>query len=98
MNYLDTIELMTFNLKLIGKKRKRNVLISAGKPSDKERLLPSIKKLISLNVKIFATKGTSIFLEERLIPNKEIFKITEKNEPNIKSFLKENRFDLVGNA
>lgn len=38
----DTVEMLSFNLKLIGKKTKKNVLISAGKTSDKEKMFPGI--------------------------------------------------------
>lgn len=93
----DTVEMLTFNLKLIGRKRKKNVLISAGKVSDKKKMLPAIKKLLELNVFIYATKGTSKFLNKHGIANQEIYKIAEKKEPNIKSFLAEDRFDLVIN-
>jgi hypothetical protein len=33
-------EFLGFNLKLLGKKSKKNVLVSAGKMSDKERMFP----------------------------------------------------------
>ncbi|CAN2039719.1 cytosine/creatinine deaminase [Candidatus Magnetomoraceae bacterium gMMP-15] len=98
MNKDDTIEMLVFNLKLIGKKRKKNVLISAGTMSDKEKMLPAIKKLSKLNISVYATKGTSGFLNNQGITNQEVYKITKKREPNIKSFLEEDRFDLVINV
>lgn len=94
----DTIEMLAFNLKLVGKKTNKNVLISAGKMSDKEKMLPAIKKLSGLGVNIFATKGTSHFLNAHHVRNQELYKITEQKEPNIKSFLADNRFDLVINV
>ncbi len=93
----DTIEMLAFNLKLVGKKTKKNVLISAGKMADKENLLPSIRKLSDLEVNIFATQGTSRFLNAHEVRNQELYKIAEQKEPNIKSFLSEDRFDLVIN-
>ncbi len=97
MNRLDNIEMLAFNLKLIGRKTKKNVLISAGKLSDKEKVLPAIQKLAALEVRIFATERTSKFLTERGIANYRIYKIAEGREPNIRSFLDEDRFDLVIN-
>ena len=97
MTGLDTVEMLAFNLKLIGKKTKKNVLISAGKPSDKEKMYPAIERLSKLNVAIYATPGTSRFLTERGIPNQELFKIADSREPNIRSFLREDRLDLVIN-
>ncbi|CAN2041141.1 hypothetical protein GMMP15_320004 [Candidatus Magnetomoraceae bacterium gMMP-15] len=98
MNKDDTIEMLVFNLKLIGKKRKKNVLISAGTMPDKEKMLPAIKKLSKLNISVYATKGTSKFFNNQGIANQEVYKITEKREPNIKSFLEEDRFDLIINV
>ena len=93
----DTIEMLAFNLKLVGRKTKKNVLISAGKMADKEKLLPSIRKLSDLEVNIFATQGTSRFLNANAVKNQELYKIAEQKEPNIRSFLSEDRFDLVIN-
>lgn len=91
------LDLLSFNIKLIGKKNKKNVLISAGNLKNKEKLLPSIKKLSSLNISIYATKGTSRFLTENGISNIELFKIVAKREPNIEQFLKEDKLDLIIN-
>lgn len=93
----NTIEMLSFNLKLIGKKSKKNVLISAGKTLDKERMLPAVAKLMDFNIAIYATEGTSLFLDKHGIKNQQVFKITEKKEPNIKSFLDQDRFDIVIN-
>ena len=58
MTGLDTVEMLAFSLKLIGKKTRKNVLISAGKPADKDKMFPAIEKLAKLNVSIYATPGT----------------------------------------
>ena len=55
---LDTVEMLSFSLKLIGKKTRKNVLISAGKLSDKEKMFPAIEKLSKLNIALYATPGT----------------------------------------
>ncbi len=97
MSALDSVELLGFNLKLLGKKTKKNVLISAGKTSDKEKMFPAIQKLSQINVAFFATPGTHRFLFSKGIESTEIHKIADKIEPNIHSFLRENRLDLVIN-
>ena len=97
MTLNESLDLLAFNLKLQGKKTQKNILISAGSQADKKKLLPSIRKLYEINCNIYATKGTSVFLNEHGIPNQEIFKISELKEPNIKSFLLNNRFDLILN-
>lgn len=98
MTGLDTVEMLAFSLKLIGKKTRKNVLISAGKMADKDRMFPAIEKLAKLNVSIYATPGTYRYLAQKGIPNHELHKIADKREPNIKSFLKEDRLDLVINV
>ncbi len=94
---LDTVEMLGFNLKLIGKKTKKHVLISAGKPADKEKMFPALEKLAKLNVTIYATPGTARFLADKGVENRELYKIVDSREPNISSFLKEDRLDLIIN-
>src|SRR3954471_8883230 len=91
-------EFLGFNLKLLGKKTKKNVLVSAGKLSDKERMLPALQKLARLNVELFATPGTFRFLKQKGIDNQEIRKIADRREPNIRTFLDEKRLDLIINV
>jgi cytosine/creatinine deaminase len=95
---LDTVELLGFNLKLLGKKTKKNVLLSAGKMADKDRMFPHIQKVSKLNVELFSTPGTYRFLKQKGIENREIHKIADKREPNIRTFMAENRFDLIINV
>ncbi len=97
MNDFETVEMLAFNLKLIGKKSKKNVLISAGKMADKEKMFPAIDKLSRLNVSIYATPGTHRFLTQKGVECQELYKIVERKEPNIRSFLKEDRLDLIIN-
>jgi cytosine/creatinine deaminase len=91
-------EFLGFNLKLLGKKTKKNVLISAGKMSDKEKMFSALQKLSKLNVELFATPGTYRFLKQKGIDNKELHKIADRREPNIRTFLDENRLDLIINV
>jgi len=97
-NLMDnTIEILTLNLKLLGHQTKKNILISAGHRGDKLKMLGAIRELLKLDVSIFATEGTSRFFNENGIKNQELYKISDKKEPNIRSFLQDNRFDLVIN-
>jgi len=98
MDRLDTVEMLAFSLKMIGRRTKKNVLVSAGRRDNKERMFPALAKLVEQDVELYATKGTSRFLNEKGLPNREIYKIAEGKEPNIKSFLDEDRFDLVINV
>ena len=98
MSELNSVEMLGFNLKLLGKKTKKSVLVSAGKMSDKEKMFPALQKLSKLNVDLFATPGTYRFLKQKGIENQEIHKIADRREPNIRTFLAENRLDLIINV
>ncbi|CAA6809349.1 MAG: Cytosine deaminase (EC [uncultured Campylobacterales bacterium] len=76
---------------------KKNVLLSLGNITNKQKLLPYIKKLASLNVVFYATEGTSEFLNTNNIENKILNKINTNNEPNINTFLQDQTLDFVIN-
>ena len=95
---LPTLELMEFNLKLLGRKRKKRILISAGKPVDKRILSPYIQSLSKLDVELFTTEGTHDFLlQELMLDTVKLHKISDGITPNIASYLQDNRFDLIIN-
>lgn len=90
------IELWTLQMKM-SKRVRKNVLLSIGKQEDKEKLLPHIKNLAKLNVKLYATEGTAKFLEKNGLKVSALYKISQKKKPNIAGFIKHKRFDLVIN-
>jgi cytosine deaminase len=92
-----SLELLAFNLKLIGQGTRKRILVSAGKVADKQQLLPALRRLMALNVELYATPGTHQFLRQASVPAVEIYKIADERAPNILTFLKANRFDLVVN-
>lgn len=98
MNDGISLEMLAFNLKLLGNKSRKKVLISAGKAEDKMRTLPAIQQFLKLEVDIYSTPGTHQFLLSHGIQSTEIHKITDRRSPNIRTFLQENRFDLVINV
>ena len=75
---------------------KGNILLTVTK-KDRDKLLPIAKKIKSLGFNIFATKGTSKFLKENEIPNKEIKKLHE-GRPNIADAIKNKEIQLVINT
>jgi cytosine/adenosine deaminase-related metal-dependent hydrolase len=97
MSSAVSLELLAFNLKLLGRQRRKDLLISAGRPEDKKRMLPAIRRILALDVDLYATPGTHRFFVEHGIKSTEIHKITDGRSPNILSYLKANRFDLVIN-
>ena len=95
----NPLDLLAFNVKLLGHRSAKNVLLSAGQVPDKERLLPAVRKLADLQqVELFATPGTHAFLEKAGVASTLIHKITEHRDPNILSFLRDSRIDLVVNV
>jgi len=75
----------------------KTVLISLGGEENKIRFLPEAKLLHQMGLKIFATQKTSIFLKEHHIPAQKLFKIYEKKEPNIATFISHQKLDFVIN-
>ncbi len=92
-----SLELLAFNLKLLGRQSRKRILISAGRQEDKKRMLPGIRRLLTLEVDLYATPGTHRFLLEHGTQSTPIHKITDHRSPNILTFLKADRFDLVIN-
>ena len=98
MRTSDPLDLLAFNVKLLGRRSKKKLLVSAGKEADKERMLPSIVRLLELSVDLYATPGTARFFDRHGVPNTLIYKIADQREPNILSLLKQDQFDLVINV
>ena len=94
MTNAQSLELLAFDFRSGGRTR---VLVSAGSPADKQRLLPAIRQLQELNAGLYATPGTYRFLKEHGIDSQEVNKISDGRTPNILTFLNEERFDLVIN-
>ncbi len=92
-----SIEAVAFNLKLLGK-TPTNVLVSAGKPADKQKLLEPLRRLEKANVRLYATPGTSRFLDQHGVRNTLLHKISDQQTPNIRSFLEVSTFDMVINV
>ena len=92
------LEILAFNLKLLGDQRRKNLLVSAGTLKDKRRMLPTIRRSLGLNVSLHATPGTHSFLLENGVDSTLIYKVTDGRSPNISTFLKADRFDLVINV
>lgn len=76
---------------------KKNILVSVGGEENKYFLLKPIKKLSEMGFNLFATKNTHKFLKFHGIKSKKLFKVQEKKEPNIISFLKSGKIDFIFN-
>ena len=64
---------------------------------DREFLLPIVQKLHELGFKLYATEGTSKFLDEHSIPNTEVNKLGE-GHPDISDMIKNHDLQLIINT
>lgn len=74
-----------------------NILLSTGTIKSKAYLLESIRILKQMDYSLYATKGTHDFLKNNGIDTKILHWPLEKKEPNVMSYLKERKIDLVIN-
>ncbi len=74
-----------------------NILLSTGTIKNKAYLLESIKKLIELNFKLYATGGTAKFLKENNIPVEVLYWPLDEKEPNALTYIQDKKIDLVIN-
>jgi cytosine/adenosine deaminase-related metal-dependent hydrolase len=98
MSAATSLEMLAFNLKLLGTKTRKKLLISAGRIEDKRRMLPAIRRIAKLDVDLHATPGTHAFLMDNGVATVETHKITDGRSPNILTLLEAGRFDLVVNV
>jgi len=76
---------------------KGSILVSVGTDEFKEEMLPVVKELQSLGYNIYCTPGTASYFRSRKLPVKTLYKVSEKREPNILSYIINRRIDLVIN-
>jgi len=75
---------------------KGNVLLTVS-DKDKDAILPLAKKIGDMGFSIYATKGTSKFLNDNAINNTEMKKLHE-GRPNISDAIKNNELQLIINT
>ncbi len=76
---------------------KKNILLSTGPIKSKAYLLESIRKLKQMGYNLYATKGTHEFYEKNDVNTKVLYWPLEKKEPNVLTYLKDRKIDLVIN-
>lgn len=96
----ETIEeaFLKAELSVGGKIPEKGIFVSLGGEKNKLKFLGSALKLATLNLPIFATKKTAIFLTKNGIHARRLFKIHEKRGPNILQFFQNGKIDLVINV
>lgn len=75
----------------------RDVLLSTGPVESKAAFLESCRILVSLDVRLYATRGTAAFLKANGIPSIELHWPLENTSPNVTDYLQGKRVDLVIN-
>ncbi|AII50911.1 carbamoyl-phosphate synthase (glutamine-hydrolyzing) large subunit [Hymenobacter sp. APR13] len=75
----------------------KTVLISGGPIKSKVTLLSAAELLLEKGYQIYATEGTHLFFTENDIPSTLLFWPNEPQEPNVLTYLKEKKIDLVIN-
>lgn len=76
---------------------KKSVFISLAGDENKQKFLESAQILNNIGLKIYATEGTSKFLQQNNIKNHKLYKIYEHKKPNVLDVLTAKKVDLVIN-
>jgi cytosine deaminase len=92
------LDMLAFRLKLGGLRIKKRAFLSTGNEENKQQMLSGARALAELGVEIFATRGTSVFLEKHGVQNIRVNKIAQDSEPNVLPMLEAGMFDLVVNV
>ncbi|MBN1494684.1 carbamoyl-phosphate synthase (glutamine-hydrolyzing) large subunit [Candidatus Peregrinibacteria bacterium] len=74
---------------------KKNILLSIGRIEDKANFLVSAKALKKMGFELFATEGTSDFLNDNGVKNMKLYKVSTGKSPNIIDYIAEKKLDLV---
>ncbi|MBI4833676.1 MAG: carbamoyl-phosphate synthase large subunit [Planctomycetes bacterium] len=66
--------------------------------SDKEKIVPVVRKLVDNGLNIIATKGTAEFLRSHNVPATTVWRISERQTPNALSLMREGKVQLIINT
>lgn len=80
-----------------GKIPKKGIFVSLGGEENKLHFLGAAKQLAKLNIPIYATEKTAMFLNSLGITSKRLYKIHEKKSPNILDHFREGKVDMAIN-
>jgi len=75
----------------------KGILISSGPTRSKIELIESAKELVAMGYHLYATKGTHLFFEANDVPTTMLHWPDARNEPNVLTYLKQKKIDLVIN-
>ncbi len=75
----------------------RSALLSTGPLEDKAAFVPSIRALLGLGIRLFATRGTADFMRQYGVELERLHWPLEKASPNVLDYLGNGEIDLVIN-
>ena len=75
----------------------KTVLISGGPIKSKVALLSAVELLVQKGYQIYATQGTHRFFAENSLPSSLLFWPDDHQEPNVLTYLRQKKIDLVIN-
>ena len=76
---------------------KKGIFISLGGEENKARFLESARDLQGLNLPLYTTEKTALFLGRNGVKTKALYKIHEKKSPNVLEYFQHNKIDLAIN-
>lgn len=80
-----------------GRIPKSGIFVSLGGDNNKVKFLDSAKRLIELDLPIYATEKTRRFLLKNGVKTKKLYKIHEKKYPNILEYFQKGKIDMAIN-
>lgn len=80
-----------------GKIPQKGIFISLGGEENKEKFLKTAKKIVELNLPLYATEKTTLFLKKNGIYANKLNKLHEKASPNILEYFQNGKIDLAIN-
>jgi len=80
-----------------GKIPKKGIFISLGGEENKIRFLETARRIIELNIPIYATEKTAKFLNKNKVKTRKLYKLHEKKSPNILEYFQKGKIDLAIN-
>jgi carbamoyl-phosphate synthase large subunit len=80
-----------------GRIPKKGIFISLSGDENKVRFLESARQLLLLNLPLYATDKTAVYLSRNGVNVKKLYKIHEKKSPNILEFFQKGKVDMAIN-
>lgn len=84
-------------LKMIKPNPGGNVFVSVGNDIERETVEPLIRQLLWLGFNIYCTPGTAKYFNSRGLNVKVLYKVSDRREPNVLTYIVNRKLDLIIN-